>query len=159
MMKQNKVDQTLLDQEESECLRCRLRLDSNSALTSKQTRTGTPCWKCHAAAPNHPLGTYRTDYWYTSIDWTLFSAHILSFFRSRADTYLVTLAMNKGPATSIVVLNSLMTTCRDGPAVSLNGSPAKHWEAKGERFMKVLGIGGWKDQTNPSREQRLSESC
>ena len=56
--------------------------------------------------------------------------------------YVVTLAMNKGPATSIVVLSNLMTTCRDGPAVSLNGSPAKHWEAKGERFMKVLGIGG-----------------
>jgi hypothetical protein len=30
---------------------------------------------------------------------------------------------NKGPITSTVVDNSLMTTCREGPAVSLNGSP------------------------------------
>ena len=37
--------------------------------------------------------------------------------------HLLTLAMNRGPATSIVVLSNLITTCRDGPAVSLKESP------------------------------------
>jgi len=32
-------------------------------------------------------------------------------------------ATNAGPNTRIVVDNSLITTCNDGPAVSLNGSP------------------------------------
>src|SRR2546422_6568396 len=30
---------------------------------------------------------------------------------------------NSGASTSVTVLNSLMSTCSDGPAVSLNGSP------------------------------------
>ena len=31
--------------------------------------------------------------------------------------------MNKGANTKVRVLNNLMSTWRDGPAVSLNGSP------------------------------------
>ena len=30
---------------------------------------------------------------------------------------------NNGTATSVIVLSSLISTCSDGPAVSLNGSP------------------------------------
>ena len=42
---------------------------------------------------------------------------------------------NRGPSTSTVVLSSLITTCREGPAVSWEASQAEGW---GETMMIMM---------------------